>query len=103
MTSRKRNYCSIPATALYLPNAFSPNQDGVNETFQVYPKFDVINAFSFQILDRWGNLIYQSPLSNTICSWDGEGANSGVYVCVVEVTLLDGTKESIAKDVTLVR
>ncbi|MEM8524373.1 MAG: choice-of-anchor L domain-containing protein [Bacteroidota bacterium] len=90
-------------TAIYIPNAFSPNGDGVNELFQVYPKLDVINAFSFQILDRWGNLIFQSPLSNTLGSWNGEGAGIGVYVCVVEAVLIDGTKQYIAKDVTLVR
>lgn len=96
--------CNINlSTAIYIPNAFSPNQDGINESFQVYPKFDTINAFSFQILDRWGNLIFQSPLSNALVSWDGEGANTGVYVCVVEVTLSDGTKGNITKDVTLIR
>ncbi|MEL6942395.1 MAG: choice-of-anchor L domain-containing protein, partial [Bacteroidota bacterium] len=97
--------CDIDlSTALYIPNAFSPNEDGINEVFEVYPKRSTINAFSFQILDRWGNLIFQSPpAANGSISWNGEGANTGVYICVVEVILLDGTKDYIAKDVTLIR
>lgn len=62
----------------YIPNSFSPNNDGINDVFQ--PVFYNITITNAQIFNRWGNLVYESTLH---LSWDGkkEGVECpiGVY------------------------
>jgi len=60
-------------TTFYIPNAFSPNNDGYNEYFTGYG-IGITHA-DFSIFDRWGKLIFQSnSLAN---GWDGRDQNSG--------------------------
>ena len=54
--------------SLYIPNAFTPNDDGLNETFSA--KGTGITAFSMDIFDRWGNRIFASGDINN--GWDGK-------------------------------
>jgi len=67
-------------SAIYIPSAFSPNGDDINDLFELHT-FDVI-SIEFQIFDRWGNLVYES-LTNEV-KWDGKFKNQyaspGVYV-----------------------
>ncbi len=53
----------------YLPNAFSPNDDGLNDLF--YPSFSASDfiRYTFQIFDRWGNQVFST--SDPAASWDG--------------------------------
>lgn len=71
---------TTPAAVLYIPNAFTPNGDGLNETFG--PKGEGITEFNMQIFDRWGTLIFES--NDLTIQWDGyiheEKAPVGVYV-----------------------
>lgn len=65
---------------LNLPNVFSVNGDGVND-FYTYTN-DLIKSFNFQIINRWGNIIYENTLPNIF--WNGltnEGkiVSSGTY------------------------
>ncbi len=70
----------IPAAALYIPNAFTPDGDGLNDTFGGVG--EGITDYNIQIFDRWGNLLFESNDINK--QWDGnyknELAPSGVYV-----------------------
>lgn len=54
----------------YIPNAFSPNGDGLNDTFRILglPP-ENIRFFLFQVFDRWGAVIFQS--SDILEGWDG--------------------------------
>ena len=52
---------------LYVPNAFTPNSDGLNETFG--PVGAGVDQFSMLIFNRWGELIYESEDMNE--QWDG--------------------------------
>lgn len=69
-----------PAAVLYIPNAFTPNGDGLNETFGA--KGEGISEFNMQIFDRWGILIFES--NDLTVQWDGyihqDKAPMGVYV-----------------------
>jgi gliding motility-associated-like protein len=70
----------IPAALLYIPNAFTPNGDGLNDTFG--GKGEGITDYNLQIFNRWGNLIFESnDMKN---QWDGNYHNEiapiGVYV-----------------------
>ncbi|MCP4122631.1 MAG: PKD domain-containing protein [Bacteroidetes bacterium] len=54
--------------SLFIPNAFSPNNDGLNDqlTVQIEGEYD---RFEFRITDRWGTLVFQATEVNE--SWDG--------------------------------
>lgn len=72
---------------LYLPNSFTPNNDGKNEVFQ--PKYYCDLAdYRLQIYNRWGQPVFSSDNANE--SWDGRHQNnavpSGVYFYVVSYT-----------------
>ncbi|MBC8321382.1 MAG: gliding motility-associated C-terminal domain-containing protein [Bacteroidetes bacterium] len=53
----------------YLPNAFTPNGDGLNDTFGAIPKYDYINKYHISIFNRWGQMIFESTDINN--GWDG--------------------------------
>ena len=99
----------IPCEAdIYVPNAFSPNDDGINDVLQPYIKaFWPINYFHFKVFDRWGSLVFQSK--NMQEGWDGKITNSpapgGVYLWSIEYELDDGKGERkvTGGDVLIVR
>lgn len=95
---------------LFIPNAFSPNEDGNNEFLDVYTNRDVAQIKDYKIYDRWGALIFHKtniPRHWKQFGWDGtykgQHMNPGVFVYVVEVEFLDGFVERYAGDVTLLR
>lgn len=68
---------------VYAPNAFSPNDDGVNDEFKLFfnPDVTILN-FKLIVYDRWGNLVFQSD--NAEVGWDGyikgNRANTDTYI-----------------------
>ena len=52
---------------LYIPTAFSPNNDGVNDCYEI--KGVGFESIDFQVYDRWGNVVYASTDENDC--WDG--------------------------------
>ncbi len=88
---------------VYIPNIFSPNNDGENDVF--YIRSNCAEEFECIIYDRWGNKIFESHDVNT--GWDGNvkvsQAESGVYVYYVFIRMPDGTSRSFAGNVTLCR
>lgn len=69
-----------PSFAIYFPNAFTPNENGNNDTFG--PKGYGIHEFEMMIYDRWGVLVYQT--NDITKGWDGtykgQPAMRDVYV-----------------------
>lgn len=63
------------ATELFIPNSFTPNNDGINDTFGAI----AVAAYSFELLiyNRWGNLIFETKDLNSV--WTGEDAPTGTY------------------------
>jgi gliding motility-associated-like protein len=57
----------IPAMSLYIPNTFTPNGDGLNDTFGIAG--EAIKGFNIQVFNRWGELIFESGNANE--RWDG--------------------------------
>lgn len=74
------------ATTLFIPNAFSPDNDGLNDYFQISPYG--LRDVKGEIFDRWGELLYEWNSLST--KWDGKykGAvlPAGVYVYTIEAT-----------------
>lgn len=88
---------------VYIPNIFSPNQDGHNDVFKAYGR--CLKDVELTVFDRWGNKVFFSN-DHTI-GWDGtfrdKPMNSGSYVYKLIGTLLYGDKIEMKGSVTLVR
>ncbi|WNJ21224.1 gliding motility-associated C-terminal domain-containing protein [Pontibacter sp. G13] len=90
---------------IFAPNAFTPNNDGINDFFEV--KGDFFETYSIQIFNRWGQKIFESQ--NISDPWDGrdQGSNraspQGVYMFRIEATGLNGETASLSGSVTLIR
>lgn len=91
---------------VYIPNAFTPNADGVNDTFTLYPSAAVGNVQSFRVFDRWGNMLHESIDVQEV-SWDGRHKgkllNTDTYIYVVEVAFIDGHEATMTGSVNLLR
>ncbi len=93
---------------VYIPNAFSPNNDGYNDYFTIYAENDVVNIHSFQIFDRWGQQLFGvknvSPNDNSL-RWDGrfkgEPLNPQVLVWWARIEFRDGSIKTLSGDVSL--
>lgn len=88
--------------AIFIPNAFSPNNDGVNDYFKII-SLGEIKLENFRIYNRWGQLLFESENLND--KWNGtfNGIQEeiGVYVYVASIDC--GEKKTIKGNVTLVR
>ena len=89
----------------YMPNAFSPNGDGLNDTFG--PVFDIIpKSYKLYILDRWKYDIFYTD--NPLEKWDGKDyknilQQSGIYIWIVQAIDEYGNEYSANGHVMLLR
>ncbi len=63
---------------LYIPNAFTPDNDGINDVWQLKGKGFQRNAFKVEIFNRWGEILYQSD--DPDFGWTGNYANGDQYI-----------------------
>lgn len=91
-----------------VPNLFTPNGDQTNSYFQIYVPggtLDDISVLTMKVYSRWGTLVYDNATPDT--GWDGkyngEPCPMDVYAYVIEVEFIDGRREAIRGDITLVR
>jgi len=68
--------------SFFIPNAFTPNGDGLNDVFGAIPRLDYVNQYRISIFNRWGQMIFDTSDLNQ--GWDGtfkgEACQAGVYV-----------------------
>ncbi len=94
-----------PDFVFYVPNSFSPNDDGINDIF--IGKGIFISEYEMMIFDRWGNLIFYS--NDSTKGWDGtanhgtESAQRDVYIYSIKITDFNQRKHSYKGTVTLVK
>ena len=98
---------------VYLPNIFTPNNDGINDYFQLFTGNGVFRIRSLRVFDRWGELVFErldipaSPYPDPSNGWDGtfrgRAVNPGVFVYIAEVEFEDGQLLLYRGDVTLMR
>ncbi|MEK7255784.1 MAG: gliding motility-associated C-terminal domain-containing protein, partial [Bacteroidota bacterium] len=95
---------------VYVPNAFSPNLDGINDVFTVFGGDDLEEIVRLKIFDRWGGLVFDaSDLKNegSFGGWNGwrkgKPAMPGVYVYQAKIVLDDGKEREIMGEVTLMK
>ncbi len=95
-----------PVFRFFIPNAFSPNGNGVNEYFGPKGKYFEEKSYSIRIFNRWGEQVFETKDFDT--QWDGRNDKNGeieqigVYAWVIEVTDLQGNIEKFSGYVTLV-
>jgi gliding motility-associated-like protein len=86
----------------YIPNAFSPNGDNLNDYF--IPEGEGIENCEMKVYNRWGGLVYTTTTSK---GWDGDNASAGIYLytLIIEGFTKGGVfiKESRSSTVTLIR
>lgn len=89
--------------SLFIPNSFTPNDDGLNDIFQVkginFEKFDI------SIFNRWGELIYQTndPLSGWNGKYKGSECQQDVYVYLIRYYNLKSRVFQKVGHITLIR
>ena len=81
----------------YIPNAFTPNSDGLNDTFQPKGSGFKSSEYKMQVFNRWGELIYET--SEFMKGWDGYHGNElseqGIYTYRIEVKPLYGENRKL--------
>ncbi len=91
---------------LFVPNAFSPNGDGVNDKLRVLGN---ANKIEFKVFDRWGEMVYsytggEMPIG---IGWDGtykgKVLDNAVFVYYANVVLPDGKELQMKGNVSLIR
>ena len=94
---------SILESRLEMPNAFSPNNDGSNDTYKAKDTHQSIVSFKATIFDRWGHRLYSWNDVNG--EWDGKVngrvVKDGVYFVNVVAKGADGHVYHIRKDVNV--
>ncbi len=97
----------VPLIRYFLPNAFTPNSDAVNDYFSGAGYFVGLKNFKMQIWNRWGEMIFESSAPEQ--EWDGRKGNSmevspnGIYVYTVQFEGPRGGKSFLKGFVTLIR
>lgn len=95
---------------VFVPDAFSPNGDGINDIFRPYTGDEVAEILNFDVFDRWGNHLYTLPESISAkadIGWDGKRSDQlmdpGVFVYNLKIRLINGDVYSYSGDFVLMR
>ena len=104
---------AISESRLEFPNAFSPNNDGVNDKYgakgvndpQSPADWKSIVEFHAYIFNRWGQKLYEwtDPAGSWDGTFNGHPVKEGVYYVLVKAKGADGRVYNIRKDVNLLR
>jgi gliding motility-associated-like protein len=92
-------------TDIYIPTAFSPNNDQKNDEFEAFPQAN-FKIISMSIFDRWGELVFKS--TDNTKTWDGKFKGqecvTGTYIYVVNyMNIKTSTVETVSGDLNLIR
>lgn len=95
----------ISESKLEMPNAFSPNGDGINDVYRAKSNYQSIVEFDAYIFNRWGQKLYEwhDPAGGWDGKFNGKDVKQGVYFVLVKAKGADGRKYTIKKDVNLLR
>jgi len=95
---------------VFIPNAFSPNEDGDNDFFTIYGDTDVVQITNFQIFDRSGMLVYEASNfqpNDPQLGWNGlingQQPMPGVYAYFAQIEFIDGQTQVFEGDVAVIR
>ena len=96
--------------AVFIPNAFSPNNDGQNDVLHIFAGKMVSRVNYFAIYDRWGERVFEArgfQANDPAFGWDGQHRGvplqAAVFVYYAEIETIDGALHLFKGDVTLMR
>lgn len=88
---------------IFVPNAFSPNEDGQNDVLVI--KANCIMSITFAIYDRWGEKVFEARDIQT--GWDGKYKekllNTGVFAYTLQAQLIDRSEIVRKGNISLIR
>ncbi len=96
-----------PVNAMHFPNAFTPNNDGLNDVFKPEGIYLGLKQYEMIVWDRWGGKIFES--TDPYSGWNGQHENSGshlpqgVYPVTVKYTEARGKTKEFQNTITLLR
>ncbi len=96
---------SISESKLEMPNAFSPNGDGINDIYKAKSGYQSLVEFHAYIFNRWGQKLYEwnDPAGGWDGKYKGKDVAQGVYYVLVKAKGADGRSFNIKRDVNLLR
>ncbi len=96
--------------SIFIPSAFTPNNDGRNDLLTIFGGDDILNVVSFHVFDRWGGLVFQTDnisINNQSSGWDGTFKGqllpAGTYVYFAEVLFSGNERVIVEGSVNLIR
>jgi gliding motility-associated-like protein len=100
---KKDSSSTVDSTQIFVPTAFTPNGDHVNDSFVI--KGNNLEYYSIIIYDKDNNLVFSSTNINK--SWDGtylgKPAPAGSYTWVIDFKVVGGNEQKLSGYVELVR
>lgn len=98
--------CDEDNMAVFIPNAFSPNDDGVNDIFRLRSDWiEEMEVTTFIVYNRWGEEVYNGE--GTLSGWDGrlngEELAPDVFAYCIKGTCIDGTEFTRVGNVSLLK
>ena len=94
-----------PVCELKVPDAFTPNGDGINDIFCLQGWENCVKQFSIRIFNRWGEEVFASQ--NPSFCWEGKFNNqileSGMYVYVINAKAIDDSDIKQNGSISLIR
>ncbi len=92
----------VDSSTWSIPNAFSPNDDGLNDTFGPITG-GTIQVTTFKIFNRWGEKVHDDPNSRWDGSFRGSKQVSDVYIYMILLTTFEGETVELTGDVMLMK
>ncbi len=96
-----REICIVDVPAVFIPNSFTPDGDGINDSFSVVIAGTPPREFEFTVFDRWGGVIFSSATPDI--GWDGGGIPIGTYAWKLRYQDLEVGGKEYFGHVTLLR
>ncbi len=93
-------------TDIFIPNVFTPNNDGNNDIYQLYGDISAIEFLEFKIFNRWGEMVYST--NDHQFTWDGiykgQPVEPGAYIYTMKVVFINGYSRNDYKgSITILR
>lgn len=94
----------VMADRFFIPNAFSPNGDNLNDEFKIV-NFGYDQLLEFKLFNRWGEKVFETINPET--GWNGiyknQPADAGTYYYYIRIAFQNGSVKTFKGDVTLIR
>ena len=102
--STSRIFKVTPIYSLFVPTGFSPNGNGTNDTFGPVGRYFDMNSYSFQIYNKWGELVFET--NDFYEHWDGKTRNGEIapmdtYAWIIRLVDMDGNNKVMRGAITL--